>query len=83
MHPFDNLYLLFHFSNTFVRHTDMSPEMIEGATYSQPLDIYSFGIILYEMVFGSNPFSKMNGASASKWLCESSLIISRMAFDPK
>ena len=39
----------------------MGPEMIEGMTYSKPLDIYSFGIILYEMVFGSNPFARMNG----------------------
>jgi len=34
----------------------MSPERLEGEEYSFPSDIWSIGMILYEMVQGSSPF---------------------------
>ena len=34
----------------------MSPERLEGEEYSFPSDIWSIGMILYEMVAGHRPF---------------------------
>ena len=34
----------------------MSPERLEGEEYSFPSDIWSIGMILYEMVAGHSPF---------------------------
>ena len=35
----------------------MAPEMLAGqADYSTPVDIYSFSLILYQMIFGENSF---------------------------
>lgn len=34
----------------------MSPERLEGEEYSFPSDIWSIGMILYEMVAGQSPF---------------------------
>jgi len=34
----------------------MSPERLEGEEYSFPSDIWSIGMILYEMVVGHSPY---------------------------
>lgn len=35
----------------------LSPEIIGGvATYTEKVDIYSVGVIAYELVFGTTPF---------------------------
>lgn len=34
----------------------MSPERLDGSLYSFPSDIWGFGIIIYEMVTGQNPY---------------------------
>jgi len=34
----------------------MAPEVIRKAHYGSPADMFSFGIILYELTFGINPF---------------------------
>jgi eukaryotic-like serine/threonine-protein kinase len=35
----------------------MAPEVLEDASYSRQADIYSAGVLLYEMMVGSNPFA--------------------------
>jgi len=34
---------------------DTSPEMFQGELYNAATDIYSLGILLFEMVVGNNP----------------------------
>ncbi len=34
----------------------MAPEILRGEPYSEKVDVYSAGTILYEMLFGRNPF---------------------------
>jgi serine/threonine protein kinase len=34
----------------------MAPEILRGDPYSEKVDVYSAGTILYEMLFGRNPF---------------------------
>jgi len=42
---------------------DMAPEMLlqEKDLCGKPLGMYSFGVLLYEMVFGTNPFVSLGG----------------------
>ncbi|CAJ1958396.1 unnamed protein product [Sphenostylis stenocarpa] len=37
----------------------MAPEMIKGKCYGRKVDVYSFGLILWEMVSGTVPFQNM------------------------
>eukprot|EP00826_Nyctotherus_ovalis_P054385 TRINITY_DN7116_c0_g3_i2.p1 TRINITY_DN7116_c0_g3~~TRINITY_DN7116_c0_g3_i2.p1 ORF type:complete len:361 (+),score=81.23 TRINITY_DN7116_c0_g3_i2:94-1176(+) len=39
---------------------NMSPEMIQGAQYDVSSDIWSLGVITYELLFGSPPFNATN-----------------------
>ena len=36
----------------------MAPEMIRGLPYGPKVDVYSVGIILYQMLHGNLPFGK-------------------------
>ena len=35
----------------------MAPEVLEDASYSRQADVYSAGVVLYEMMTGANPFA--------------------------
>jgi serine/threonine protein kinase len=36
----------------------MSPEILNGDRYSKSVDWWAVGIIIYEMLYGFNPFNK-------------------------
>lgn len=38
----------------------MAPEIIEGKQYTNKVDVWSLGILLYEMLHGYSPFRQMN-----------------------
>jgi len=37
----------------------MAPEILLGKSYNEKVDVYSYGMILFQMVSGKAPFSKM------------------------
>ena len=43
----------------------MAPEVIANERYTEKADVYSFGIILWEMVTRKIPFEGMNGVQVS------------------
>ncbi|KAL4473509.1 hypothetical protein ABPG74_022373 [Tetrahymena malaccensis] len=49
----------------------MSPERIDGAEYGQPSDIWSFGMIVYELCIGQYPFGKEKQIIELHYLFES------------
>lgn len=36
---------------------NMAPELLEGYKYNKSVDLWSIGIIIYEMLIGKNPFN--------------------------
>lgn len=34
----------------------MAPEIMENRTYNEKCDLWSLGIVIYQLLFGSNPF---------------------------
>ncbi len=38
----------------------MSPEIIEGESYDDSVDIWCVGVLAYEMIFGKTPFYHMS-----------------------
>jgi len=38
----------------------MAPEVLRGEKYSNKADIWSFGVIIYRMVYGAPPFEGSN-----------------------
>lgn len=42
----------------------VAPEAFEGREISKPSDIYSFGVVLYEMIAGKIPFDEFQGVYA-------------------
>ncbi|KAJ3679261.1 hypothetical protein LUZ60_017272 [Juncus effusus] len=43
----------------------MAPEMIQHRPYTQKVDVYSFGIVLWELVTGKLPFDNMTAVQAA------------------
>ncbi|KAM5546429.1 hypothetical protein ABKV19_019992 [Rosa sericea] len=43
----------------------MAPEMIQHRPYTQKVDVYSFGIVLWELITGMLPFSNMTAVQAA------------------
>lgn len=43
----------------------MAPEMIQHRPYSQKVDVYSFGIVLWELITGLLPFANMTAVQAA------------------
>ncbi|KAI8539757.1 hypothetical protein RHMOL_Rhmol09G0207800 [Rhododendron molle] len=43
----------------------MAPEMIKGRSYGHKVDVYSFGLILWEMVAGTIPYVDMTPIQAA------------------
>ena len=43
----------------------MAPEMIKRKPYGKKVDVYSFGLILWEMVAGTIPYEDMNPIQAA------------------
>ncbi|KAJ3676824.1 hypothetical protein LUZ60_002548 [Juncus effusus] len=43
----------------------MAPEMIQHRPYDQKVDVYSFGIVLWELITGCLPFSNMTAVQAA------------------
>uniref|UniRef100_A0A7C8ZF28 non-specific serine/threonine protein kinase n=1 Tax=Opuntia streptacantha TaxID=393608 RepID=A0A7C8ZF28_OPUST len=43
----------------------MAPEMIQHRPYTQKVDVYSFGIVLWELIAGMLPFHKMTAVQAA------------------
>ncbi|KAK4858364.1 hypothetical protein QYF36_015267 [Acer negundo] len=43
----------------------MAPEMIKHKSYGRKVDVYSFGLILWEMVAGAIPYEEMNPIQAA------------------
>jgi len=73
----------------------MSPEMLQGRGYTRAVDLYSLGVLLYEMVAGCPPFCDRSRASlyrkilTTEAICPChlspscrSLILSLLAKDP-
>jgi len=38
----------------------MAPELMRGEKYNEKIDVYSFGIMLYEMITNEIPFKELN-----------------------
>lgn len=43
----------------------MAPEMIQSRSYNHKVDVYSFGIVLWELVTGMLPFHNMTAVQAA------------------
>ncbi|KAK8568515.1 hypothetical protein V6N12_007064 [Hibiscus sabdariffa] len=43
----------------------MAPEMIQHRSYTQKVDVYSFGIVLWELITGLLPFQNMTAVQAA------------------
>ena len=47
-----------------------APEMFDGGGYTNKVDVYSYGMVLYEMVSGEQPFRGMKGIEILKAVVE-------------
>lgn len=47
----------------------MAPEMYKDEEFDKSVDVYSFGVMLYEMMEGSPPFSSKSPEEAARLIC--------------
>lgn len=52
----------------------MAPEVLKGETYNRKADIWSLGVVLFQMVYGKCPFESKSIAKLIKLLDEEDLI---------
>lgn len=53
----------------------MAPEVLKGETYNRKADIWSLGVVLFQMIFGKCPFESKSIAKLIKLLDEEDLIL--------
>lgn len=59
----------------FVSYSEReAPEVVEGHHYSTPADVYSFGMVLYEMSTGREPFPNIKSLSQLKQVMFSKML---------
>lgn len=46
----------------------MAPEVLKGETYNMKADIWSLGVVLFQMIFGKCPFESKSIAKLIKLL---------------
>jgi len=44
----------------------MSPEMVKGHTYDHNVDLWSLGVLIYELLHGYPPFKGRTGPSKTQ-----------------
>ena len=47
----------------------MAPEMLSGKSYTEKVDVYSYGIVLSELCTGSLPFQSLSAADVRARVC--------------
>ena len=76
----------FGFCKSFIKSNDMTstmlgspiymaPEVLKGEVYSSKADIWSLGVVLFEMLFGTCPFESSSIAKLISVLAENDLVI--------
>jgi serine/threonine protein kinase len=48
----------------------MAPELLSGSPYEASVDVYSYGVILYEMLTGEIPFREFDRTGIRRVVCE-------------
>ena len=58
----------------------MAPEMIKEKNHTKKVDVYSFGIVLWELLTALTPFDDMTPEQAAFAVCQKVYSLSTMAY---